>query len=102
MAKKTNKSEAIREALAQNPKATNKEILESLAAKGIKVTPTLIYFIKSKQNIKRKRLKRGKVTAASQRTKSLNPVELILKVKEVARDAGGFDQLKKLVDVLAE
>jgi len=31
-----------------------------------------------------------------------NPVELILKVKELARDAGGIGSLKQLVDVLAE
>src|SRR5688500_9476124 len=45
---KPNKSDAIREELAQNPKAKSKEIIDALAARGIKVAPSLIYFVKGK------------------------------------------------------
>ena len=31
-----------------------------------------------------------------------NPVELVLRVKELAREVGGIGQLKQLVDLLAE
>lgn len=31
-----------------------------------------------------------------------NPVELVLRVKDLAREVGGINQLKQLVDLLAE
>ena len=43
-----NKSAAIRQALIQYPKAKSKEIVSLLAAKGIKVAPTLVYYIRNK------------------------------------------------------
>jgi hypothetical protein len=38
----------------------------------------------------------------SQKTASHNPVELVRKVKDMAREVGGIANLKKLVDLLAE
>lgn len=38
-----NKSQAIREALEQNPKASAKDVVDALAAKGIKVAVGLVY-----------------------------------------------------------
>jgi hypothetical protein len=96
------KSEAIREALAQNPKAGSKEIIGVLAGKGIKVAPTLVYYVRSKQNQAIRREKRARVAAASRKTQTANPVELVLRVKDIAREVGGIDNLKMLVDLLAE
>lgn len=96
------KSEAIREALAANPKATTKEIVAGLADRGIKVQPSLVYMVKSKQGRQRRRVKRERVRAASQRTETGNPVELVRKVKDLADEAGGIRNLKLLVDLLAE
>jgi hypothetical protein len=95
------KSEAIREALAQNPKAGSREIITLLAGKGLKVAPTLVYYVKSKQNQARRRQKRERVAAASRKTATTNPVELVLRVKDLAREVGGIDNLKMLVDLLA-
>ena len=110
MAKKTdsnggqgvNKSEAIREFLAENPKADTKSIVNGLAEKGLKVAPTLVYFIKSKQNQAKRRAKRERVAESSRRTGSNNPVEVVIRVKDLAREVGGIKNLKMLVDLLAE
>ncbi len=107
MAKKFNasggsKSEAIREALAQNPTAKSKEIIAILAAKGVKVAPTLVYYVKSKQKQAKRRQKRERVAAASRKTATTNPVEVVLRVKDLAREVGGIGNLKMLVDLLAD
>ena len=100
--KRVNKSAAIREMVAQNPQTPSKEIVSLLGAKGIKVQPSLVYYIKSKQRQQKRRQKRQQVTETSKNTGSSNPVELILKVKTLSRDAGGIKSLKRLVDALAE
>ena len=99
---KPNRSAAIREELTANPKAKSKDIVELLAAKGLKVTQSLVYMVKSQLKLMKKREKRELATATSKKTASLDPVQLIVKLKEIARDAGGMRQLKLLVDVLAE
>jgi hypothetical protein len=100
--KSANRSAAIRDALAKNPKATSKEIVGTLAKDGIKVAPTLVYYVKSQQHKAKKKVKRAQVAEMSQKTAPHNPVELVLKVKVMAREIGGIANLKKLVDLLAE
>jgi hypothetical protein len=97
-----NKSDAIREALAQNPKAGPKDIVGLLAGRGIKVAPSLVYFIKSKAKHDKRKQQRARVAAASERTGTSNPVEVVLRVKDIAREVGGIKNLKMLVDLLAE
>lgn len=102
MAKKHNKSAAIRAALEQNPKAKSKEIVATLAEKGMKVAPTLVYYIKSRAKRLKRKQKRERIAATSRGMGSANPVELVLQVKRVAQSAGGMKNLKQLVDALAE
>ncbi len=97
-----NKSAAIRDMLAEHPTAGPKQIVALLADKGIKVTPTLVYYIKSKNNQAKRKQKRERVAETSRKTGTVNPVELILRVKALSREAGGIQSLKQLVDVLAE
>jgi hypothetical protein len=97
-----NRSEAIREALAQSPRAGSKEIIAQLAAKGIKVSPTLVYYVRSKQHQAKRRQKRERVAETSRKTATGDPVALVLRVKGLAREVGGIGNLKQLVDVLAE
>jgi hypothetical protein len=92
----------VREALAQHPKASSQEIVALLADKGVKVTPTLVYYVRSKQNQAKRKLKRARVAEASRKTAVPNPVELVLRVKDLAREVGGVHNLKLLVDLLAE
>src|SRR6476646_1652913 len=110
MAKKTpseggtpvNKSQAVRDFLAGNPGAGTKDIVAGLAEKGVKVAPTLVYFIKSKQRQARRRAKRDRAAESSRQSGSGNPVEVVLRVKDLAREVGGIKNLKLLVDLLAE
>jgi len=103
MAKKksngVNKSQAIRDALSENPKAGSKEIVARLAEKGIKVSSTLVYYIKSRA---RKVKRQQKRVAAASMIRTGSAVEVVLRVKTLAREVGGIKQLKQLVDVLAE
>ena len=100
MAKKAkiNKSEVIRELLTQNPQRPVKEIVMTLGEKGIKVQPSLVYFLKSRM----KRDKRMQVRKSFTETtgKPGSPVELIIKVRNLATEAGGYDQLKRLIEIL--
>jgi hypothetical protein len=102
MPRSTNKSEAIRELLAQQPAASVREIVSTLGQKGIKVRPTLVYFIRSKQRQQTRRQKRQRAAENSARAGVADPVKLILAVKSLAQDAGGMRHLKQLVDALAE
>ena len=94
-----NKSAAIRELYTQNPNAPVKEVIATLGERGIKVKPTLVYYIKNRMRQARRKQMRQKVTRA---TGLANPVDLIVKIKSLAKDAGGLAKLKQLVDVLAE
>jgi hypothetical protein len=97
-----NKSQAVRDFLAGQPDADTKAVVAGLAEKGVKVAPTLVYFIKSKQRQAKRRAKRAKVAESSRQTGSKNPVEVVLRVKDLAREVGGIKNLKMLVDLLAD
>lgn len=97
-----NRSEAIREALAANPKATSTEIVAKLAEKGLKVAPSLVYYVRSKQRHVKRKAHRESVAAAYRKSGSPNPLELVLRVKDLAREVGGIKNLKQLIDLLAE
>ena len=97
-----NKSQEIRNALKDNPKAKSSEIVALLAAKGIKIAPSLVYMVKSHMKRKQRRQRRELATSTSKALGIANPVDLILKVKALAGEAGGIRKLKQLVDVMAE
>ena len=101
--KKTSKSQAIRDVLTENPKLMAKEVVDQLAAKGVKVTPNLVYFIKGKMAQKKstatkkaKRVARAASAAAS--PNHADPLAAILAIKELAKKLGGIQKLKGLVD----
>lgn len=98
MAKKLNKSQAIRDFLTEKPKATNREIIEALAQKGIKVSYNQVYFIK----MKGKKAKRKAAVKATRAAGMSNPVEAVRKVRVLAAEVGGMNNLKQLVELLAE
>jgi hypothetical protein len=107
MAKKTgngevNKSAAIREILSQDPKTKASEVVSTLAAKGIKVRPGLVYFIKGKLKGKRRRRGQGKGEAAQVTAAPSNADVLgtIRKVKTLAAEVGGLRKLQALVEAL--
>ena len=101
-AQSVNKSEAIRNLFAENPKADTKVVIARLAEKGVKVSPTMVYYIRSKQRLAKRKAKRAQVAESSRKSGAVNPVELVLRVKDIAREVGGIRNLKQLVDLLAD
>jgi hypothetical protein len=93
---KVNKSQAIRELFTEDPKMDSKTVIGRLGDKGVKVSATMVYYIRSKMNKAKRKEKRARVAATT------NPVELVLRVKDLAREVGGIKHLKQLVDLLAE
>jgi hypothetical protein len=66
------------------------------------VQPSLVYFIRGRQRHLDRKLRREKATDSAERAGLANPIDLVLKTKALAREAGGIAHLKQLVDVLAE
>ena len=93
-----NKSALIREILNQNPATPVKDIISTLGAKGHEILPSLVYFIKGKM----KRRKRREIGNSMAKAGVANPVDLILKVRSLAGQAGGMTKLKQLVEALAQ
>jgi hypothetical protein len=106
MAKKKNgmnKSEAIRQLIRAHPGMPVKEIVSTLAGKGIKVTGNLVYFIKGKMKGRKGRKKKARqMVARVAATGNHDPVATIMKVMGWANEVGGLKQLKALVDALVE
>lgn len=98
MARKFNKAQAIRDFLSTKPKATNREVMEALGEKGIKVSYNQVYFVK----VKGKKAKRRAAVKATRAAGMSNPVEAVMKVRALASEVGGMKSLKQLVDLLAE
>ena len=97
----TNKSQAIRDYMAGNLTAGTKDIVTGLAATGVKVTPALVYLIRSNANKSKRRAKRRRFDESS-RGAAVNPVELFQRIRDLGREVGGFKNLRMLVDLLAE
>jgi hypothetical protein len=96
------KSAAVRELLVQQPHASVKDIVALLASRGIPVNPNLVYLIKSKLKAQRRRQVRRQAVEAGRNAGLADPVELVRRVKDLAKAAGGIHSLRQLVDVLAE
>ena len=108
--KGVNKSQSVRDYLTANPKAKAKDVVEALAATGLKVSENLVYGIKGgmKETSKRKK-KIAKAAMAATATPSRNvavakadAITMIREVRALAEKAGGFAKLKELVDALAQ
>ena len=118
MAKKSevNKSQAVREYLKANPKATNTEVSEALTKKGIKLTPNHVANIKTKAKAKRvvRKAKAAKLAAAVPATPAVAvapaapkaadtiTLEQIKKVAETVKTIGGFARLHEMLSVIKE
>jgi len=104
-----NQSEEIRAVLAIHPNLKAKEVVEVLAKKGITVATASVYNVKTTLSKKKQKRKaatmNGHMAANGQATNGAtlhSPIQLVLKVKDLASQLGGFKSLKQLVDALAE
>src|SRR5262245_58359827 len=95
-----NKSEEVRQILRETPRKPVKEIIETRGKRGIEVQPSLVYMIKSKKRGRRGKQKRQQQTIAQPGPSKV--VALVVKVKNLASEAGGMGQLRALVNVLAD
>ena len=93
-----NKSQAIRDVFAENPRPRPRPSSTG-SPKGSPRLPTMVYYVRSKRLAKKARS--GRVAESSE-DGDPNPVELVLRVKDMAREVGGIRNLKQLVDLLAE
>jgi hypothetical protein len=96
------KSQAIRDMLAQHPNAKAGEVVKLLADRGVKVSPALVHLVRSTGRRKKARRRRQKAVEVSRAAGVIDPVKLVLKVRELALEAGGIKSLQRLVDTLAE
>ena len=98
-----NKSAAIRDLYRENPELKVKEVVSTLAAKGIDVGANLVYLVKG--TLKGRKKHRREVNQAAVRVAatsgSTDAVKTILKVKAVANEVGGLKNLKALVEALS-
>ncbi|HEY3789143.1 MAG TPA: hypothetical protein VGL71_09820 [Urbifossiella sp.] len=107
MAKKSsngvNKSAAIRELYSQNPQIKVKDVISTLAEKGITVGSNLVYLVKGKMKGEKKRRRQVNRSAAKVATSagSTDALKTILKVKALATEVGGLNALKALVEALS-
>jgi len=91
---KVNKSQLVRDLLASDPKMTVADIVKTLGEKGVKVQPSLIYAIKAKMSVGKKRAARKKLGGSV-------PLEVISGLKALADQVGGMAALKVVVDAMA-
>ncbi len=107
--KAANKSQAVRDLLAENPKLKAKEVVEQLAAKGISITASQVYFVKGGMSQKKQTAaKKAKKVAKKEKrvgqasAMHADPIAVILEIKALAKKLGGMANLKQLVEVLGE
>jgi uncharacterized protein YneF (UPF0154 family) len=96
------KSQAVRDYLKEHPKAKMREIADALAAKGIKIQHSQIYSVMYKVNGQKRKARRAAAMEVSRSTGAVDPVRLVLKVRDLAVEAGGIRKLKELVDAIAQ
>ena len=107
-----NKSQAMRDLLTKNPQLKAAEAIAMLADQGIRVIPSLYYFIKGELQGKKGRRKKArqmveKVSATMGSNGELpakagDVISTIIKVKHLAAEVGGLKKLKALVEALGE
>lgn len=95
-----NKSQAIRDYLDAHHDAKPKEVVESLAAKKVKVTPQQVSTVKSKMAGGAPK-KRRRVAGANGHAKSdqVN-LNLLIEAKRFASRAGGVEDAQRLLEAL--
>jgi hypothetical protein len=98
-----NKTQVIKNFLAQNPGAMPKDLSDVLRAQGIDVSPGYVSTIKS--NLSKKRKKRGpaKEAAAPKAVEHADvPFESLRKAKDMVRQLGGVAKAKEALNALAQ
>ena len=96
--RKINKTQIVKKALANDSKASPKEISKKLAKKGITVSPNYVSNIKTTSKKKTKKKGRPKKVAATDKISLASLVE----VKKLANRLGGIDKAQEALNALAK
>jgi hypothetical protein len=89
VAQKVNKTKAVKEYLKAHPGAQNKEIAESLAKSGIKMTPNYVASIKGKMKTRRRKVKRAVKQAVAHHHVGIPEVKAALALLKLSGGAQG-------------
>jgi len=99
-----NKSQAIRDYLSTNPKATGNEITAALAKKGIKVSPGLASNVKYTSGPNRKKTAGKKTVVKRRRPGKRSAADLslsdLLATKSLVDQLGGIGEARRALDTL--
>ncbi len=100
-----NRSESIREYLKMVPKASPSEIKQALAAKGVKVSDSLISAVKYRKPTGKKKKpgrKKGRPagTSAKQAAGSSISIDSLMAASKLVETLGGVDNAAKAINVL--
>lgn len=96
-AKHGEKSQAIRDYFKASPKAKASEVVTALAEKGIKVSAPMVYALKARNAMGKRRKKArsaGKEIGLS--------ISGLLAAKKLVDQVGGIDQAREALDALAK
>jgi hypothetical protein len=99
--KRGERTQAVRQFLAENPGATPKSVVDGLAEKGIKVKITLVNSIKYKKPGQTGGFKSARVRSARGGPGALG-FDHLLEVKRLADSMGGTDQVRHALDALSQ
>lgn len=97
------KSEAVRAALRElGPRTPAKEIIDHLAAKGVKVSLPLVNKVKSREKAGRRGGRKARTAVPVQAARGSRPIayEHLLAAKELADQLGGTESLRRTLDIL--
>jgi hypothetical protein len=96
-----NKSQAIRDVLTENIKMPVKQVQAIiLERKGIKVSPNLVYLVRGKMLAKQRKQRREAAVASGKNSGAANAVALVKQVQVLAKEVGGYKNLRQLVEAL--
>ena len=99
-----NKSEEIRQVFKAHPRMKAKDVVATLADKGITVTDTHVYYVKGRLRGRkgRRRQMRQMADKVAATTGNTDALATVLRVKRLASEVGGMKKLKALVDAMTE
>lgn len=100
MAKKAErgvKSQAIRDYLKENKKAKATEVVSALGAKGVKVSTAMVYNLKARKQMGKRRRK----AEASGQAIGLS-ISHLLAAKKLVAETGGMKQAQEALSALAK
>lgn len=91
------KAQAIREALEKTPEASAKEIVASVKESGLRVTPQMVYSLKTRAAAGPKK-KRGRKASLNGKVS----LDTLILAKKLADQLGGVEKAKEAMDALAK